>query len=227
MTISSVGSSTTTTATNSTTDPTAQIFGNVPGGRLGKHEFLKLLTTQLRYQDPLDPMEGAEMATQLAQFTSVEQLVNIGDQLKTSSSQSDAVLAALNNSVAMNAIGRTVTAPGNVLNLPAEATVTALIGGAGTGTLQVLDGSGKVVGSRSLGTLNAGLATMDLGDAAKGLPAGTYTYKVLVTDSKSVPVETTTFSRIKIDGVTYGTDGAMLTSGGMRIPITSVIKIES
>ena len=51
------------------------------GGKLGKEEFLQMLVTQMRYQDPMNPMEGQEFAAQLAQFSSVEQLVTANDTL--------------------------------------------------------------------------------------------------------------------------------------------------
>ncbi|WP_410769253.1 flagellar hook assembly protein FlgD [Fontibacillus sp. BL9] len=53
--------------------------------QLGKDDFLKLMMAQMQYQDPLSPMDNKEMVAQMAQFTSVEQLVNISDQLKAMS----------------------------------------------------------------------------------------------------------------------------------------------
>jgi len=50
---------------------------------LGKDQFLKILITQLQNQDPMQPMEDKEFIAQMAQFSSVEQLVNISTQLKT------------------------------------------------------------------------------------------------------------------------------------------------
>jgi len=45
-----------------------------PGGELGRDAFLQLLVTQLRHQDPLNPLEARDMVAQLAQFASLEQL---------------------------------------------------------------------------------------------------------------------------------------------------------
>ena len=47
------------------------------GSQLGQQEFLQLLVTQLQNQDPMNPQDGAEFASQLAQFNSVEQLIQV------------------------------------------------------------------------------------------------------------------------------------------------------
>ncbi|WP_059053543.1 flagellar hook assembly protein FlgD [Paenibacillus senegalimassiliensis] len=48
---------------------------------LGKDAFLKLMMAQMQNQDPLSPMDNTQMVAQMAQFTSVEQLTNISDQI--------------------------------------------------------------------------------------------------------------------------------------------------
>lgn len=52
---------------------------------LGKDQFLSILVTQLKNQDPMQPMEDKEFIAQMAQFTSVEQLMNISSQLNAMS----------------------------------------------------------------------------------------------------------------------------------------------
>lgn len=58
-------------ATDTQTVPTTDLQA------MGKDEFLKLLVTQLQNQDPLNPMKNEEFVTQLATFTSLEQLISI------------------------------------------------------------------------------------------------------------------------------------------------------
>ena len=65
-----------------------------PGGALGKDEFLRLLTTQLSAQDPLDPMDSTAMVSQLAQFSALEQMENLNSQF-TSARKEDSVMQSL------------------------------------------------------------------------------------------------------------------------------------
>lgn len=57
----------------STGTPTASA-GRVNRSEMDKMDFLQILVTQLRYQDPMKPMDDREFATQLAQFSSLEQI---------------------------------------------------------------------------------------------------------------------------------------------------------
>lgn len=204
-----------------------------PGGKMGKDEFLRLLTTQLRYQDPLDPMDGKDMAADLAQFSGLEQLLNINEQLEAQQGQYDTLVTAMNNSVAMNTIGKTVMVNGDKVILTKDATgvvggtVTADITTSGNAKLTLYDKSGKEVGSRSLGYLGTGRQEFDVEDAAKSATAGAYSFKITVTDAasgKDVPQKTYTVG--KIDGMTYDQDGvAHLMMGPFTIDLDTIVQI--
>ncbi|MCR4430509.1 MAG: flagellar hook capping protein [Tepidanaerobacteraceae bacterium] len=62
--------------------------GNKGSSSLGRDEFLKLLTTELKYQNPLDPMDSTEYIAQLAQFSSLEQMQNLNTQMASLSAVS-------------------------------------------------------------------------------------------------------------------------------------------
>jgi flagellar hook assembly protein FlgD len=65
---------------------------NKNGQTLDKDAFLKLLTTQLKYQDPLNPMDDKDSIAQMAQFSALEQSYNMSDQLAKSNVNGEAML---------------------------------------------------------------------------------------------------------------------------------------
>lgn len=68
-----------------------------PKDKLGKQDFLNLLTTQLKYQDPLKPMEDKEFIGQMAQFSSLEQMQNLNTTLEAGQKEMYEAIKALNN----------------------------------------------------------------------------------------------------------------------------------
>jgi flagellar basal-body rod modification protein FlgD len=222
--VNNVNSTSSTTSTSNTVSDAAPLG---PGGKLGKNEFLKLLVTQLRYQDPMNPLQGEEMAAQLAQFSSLEQLVNIGDALKTQQTSNDALVAAVTNNTAMSTIGKEVTAVGDQVYLPEDgkATVSCTTAGSGQGTLTITDSNGKVLGTRNLGYVGAGANTFDVGTAGAGLKEGGYKYYIDVKGGDGKAVEVETYTTARVDGITYGNDGALLTAGPLRIKPGAIVKI--
>lgn len=199
-----------------------------PGGKMGKEEFLKLLVAQLRHQDPMNPMEGQDFAAQLAQFSSVEQLISLNEGMNAQAGVQGAIVEALNGTMAMGAIGKSVLALGNQVTLPPEggAKVTFEVGGlGGQATLRILNSAGHEVGTRELGVVFGGRQTVDVGTAAEGLPAGQYTYAVDVVDGAGAAVPTETMVTTRIDGIRYTPAGPVLTGGGMELPFGSILEI--
>ncbi|MBN2625478.1 MAG: flagellar hook assembly protein FlgD [Spirochaetales bacterium] len=75
--------------------------GKVQTRELGKDDFLKILITQLQNQDPTKPMEDKEFISQMAQFSSLEQMTNMNQAFKDMANRMSATSA-------MNFLGRTV-----------------------------------------------------------------------------------------------------------------------
>src|SRR5436305_4171009 len=112
-----ITAATSTRTNDATSSTTAAAQPAVPGSAMGKDQFLKLLIAQLRYQDPMSPMQGDQMATQLAQFSSLEQLQQINTNLAGQQTSAGTLLGAVQSSAAINTIGHTVVAVGNQLQV--------------------------------------------------------------------------------------------------------------
>ena len=200
-----------------------------PGGALGKDQFLKLLIAQLKNQDPMSPLQGDQMASQLAQFSSLEQLQQINANLTGQQTSSSTLLGAVQSSAAINTIGHTVVAIGNQLQVGGAngaTSVEATFGSAATkATLHIFNASGSEVGSQSLGSVGAGKQTFNLGKMTEKLAPGTYTYTIDATDGSGAAVAVQTYTTARIDGVSSGQNGLVLTAGGITIPYGSIVRI--
>lgn len=80
---------------------TLNASGRTPSQQLGKDDFLKLLITQLSNQDPTSPMEDTQFISQMAQFSSLEQMTNMNESFNK-------LAAMINSSQATNTLGKTV-----------------------------------------------------------------------------------------------------------------------
>lgn len=81
-----------------------QVEGANNNGMLGKDSFLKLLITQLRNQDPLNPMEDKEFIAQMAQFSTLEQMQELNKNILSTQEQSLDLLDKLNENQVMGSV---------------------------------------------------------------------------------------------------------------------------
>ena len=141
--------------------------------QIGKNEFLTLLVTQLKNQDPEAPVDSKEFAVQLAQFTQVEKLMSIDEKLTAQSNAASmsSMAGYLGHNVVLN--NRDISVKGG----QGGSLQLDLSQDAGSVTVQFLNAKGSVVGQKDLGELKAGKQVVSLGDA--GVPDGSYTTKVV------------------------------------------------
>ena len=130
------------------------------GDTLGKSDFLLLLVTQFKYQDPLDPMDDKEFVAQLSQFSSLEQLMNLNTSM-------DGLTAATKEQRMMNAanyIGLDVAAGGNAVAKTDEGISKfywAIGSDMAKGTLHIYDQNKNNVYSENLSARAAGTYTYE------------------------------------------------------------------
>jgi len=199
---------------------------------MGKDEFLKMLVTQLKNQDPLNPMDGQEFAAQLAQFTSVEQLLNISDVLAQNGEMNAMLAQSVNSGVAAGLIGKSVQAVGDTVNWDGEHAVpinVKLAEAAETVTVTVRSDAGIAVRSFELKGRSSGEHALEwdgLDASGSKVASGTFSVEISASDVAGNPVEAESLIRGKVDRITFGQDGIMLWIGKLRVAMSDVESVE-
>lgn len=139
---------------------------------IGKDDFLTLLVTQLKHQDPLNPSDPEQFAVNLAQFSQLEQLVSINQKLDNEGSGGStfgSLASYLGHEVVFSEGGVNISGAdkGAVqVDLPLDAAILEL---------EVLDSAGNVKGRVQMNGVSAGKHTISLEEA--DVAPGEYTVK--------------------------------------------------
>lgn len=193
---------------------------------MGRDEFLQLLVTQLRHQDPMSPMKAEDFAAQLAQFSSVEQLIGMREDLGIAQQTNAEIRHLLNTTLAADTIGRTVLLPGSDLevNGPEASLDMDVPEGGAVVRVSIRNADGVPMGEVDAGLLEEGRVEVDL--SSLGLEPGSYTIEVTATTPSGEPAEVIAYSRKEISGVQFGPQGVLLVPvTGEPIPMGDVIEI--
>ena len=178
--------------------------------------FMKLLITQMKNQDPLNPLDNAQVTSQLAQLSTVSGIDKLNATMGTlkDSYQSSQALQAT------GLIGHGVLVPGSTTNLANGKAVLGmdLPGAADKLTVTIRDGSGNAIRKIELGPQAAGTLPLGWdGKTDKGAAAanGQYSFDVSAT-SAGAAIKATTLSYDQVGSVSTGAAGTRLnlTGGG-------------
>ncbi|MFP4037687.1 MAG: flagellar hook assembly protein FlgD [Desulfobacteraceae bacterium] len=204
-------------------------YTSEPAGNMGRDEFLKMFLAQMEHQDPLNPMNAQEFASQLAQFSSLEQLYN----LNTSLDDIKAFGEEQRRFEALSMIGKEIVASGEHIHLNAEGASKAelvLEEGPALCTAVITDAAGNEIRHLSLGYLENGSHEFEWDgndDAGNRMPPGSYAFEVtgLSGDGEKVSPRTRTVGRV--DRVSMEDESPVLYVGDIPVSLENIMDVRS
>jgi len=196
---------------------------------MGQKDFLTLFTTQLKCQDPLDPVKNEAFVAQLAQFSQLEATTGMADTLKgyVDSMAGERMMSS------SSMIGKTVAVPDAPAYIsqggkPAQGFISLPTGADGV-KLEVFNDKGQLVTSQTMGAQQIGDmpfywdGTTDAGGQA---PDGAYTFKATVTSQGKTSTPSVNVQSV-VTGVNQQADKTILleVAGGKSIKLTDVQRV--
>jgi len=196
---------------------------------MGQETFLNLLVTQLQHQDPLDPQSNEEFVAQLAQFSSLEQLVS----LNTGVDGLYMATASMNNATMTQLLGRDVVAWSSEFHHQGEGDTDLHFEAdtpAASATVTISDEDGNVVWSGEMGALDSGEGTWtwDGTDQDGNLvEAGVYSFDIDAQGANGEEVTVQGQIHGEVDGMSYA-DGTPIPSiSGVEITLGDIVRVET
>lgn len=201
--------------------------GAAAGAADAHNRFMTLLVTQMKNQDPLNPLDNAQVTSQLAQLSTVSGIDKLNTTMQTMMENSASAQALQ----AANLIGHGVLVPGAALTLSGAPSVygISMSGPADDVQLTISDGAGNPVRTLSLGAQPAGtLAFAWDGRLAGGTLASDGVYQIAVQARRGgQPVTAEALSLAQVTSVSAGSSGASLHLAGRAaaVPLSDVRQI--
>lgn len=199
------------------------------GGQLVDRDlFLKLLTTQLEFQDPFNPLNNNEFTAQLAQFSGLDELYGVNDRL-------DSLLAnqsITERSDAAGLIGKEVKAVGNSVELSKDSSATInydMEKDAANVMIDIYNSNGSKVRSVKLGAEVSGNQSYvwdGRDNYGNRLEPGKYTVDIRGTDANNSNIDIKPNITGRVTGVNFGGSSPLLSLNGTEVPMENVIEIK-
>ncbi len=179
----------------------------------------------------MNPMSNEDFASQLAQFTSLQELQSMGDTLDRSLEANMLLTQTFNNTMSTSLIGRTIKADVNSISIGesgARNITYDLAAPASEVTLEISDESGNVVRTikASQQAMGEHRLTWDgLDSFGEHVPAGEYSVAVRAAGPDGAPVGASTTVQGRVTGVQYENGNVVLLLGELRVNLGQVISI--
>lgn len=198
---------------------------------LGKDEFMNLMIAQLKYQDPMSPMDGSQFASQLAQFSSLEQLSNLNDQMTQSIDANYYLTQSINNTLTATLVGKDVKLSGNEITNLGQTNLT--LG-------YKLPADGSAVSIKIYNEQGSLIKTIDSLPITKGehklswdftdnngvrVPEGKYTFEIDAKAANTEKMTAETFKIGKIDALRFTDQGSKLIVDGVEYNLADILEI--
>jgi flagellar basal-body rod modification protein FlgD len=186
--------------------------------------FLQLLTTQLKNQNPLDPLDTNQFTQQLVQFAQVEQQMKSNDQLATLVSLDKTA----QSTTALAYVGSTVVVDGSTSPLTnGSATWTLNVTKPSTATVTIKDSTGQTAytGTFAVNPGNQNFTWDGRGNDGKSWPAGNYTMSATAVDASNKPVGISTEVQAVVDSVDLTQDPPTLSVNGQNYTMDKIKRI--
>jgi len=202
---------------------------------LDKADFLELLCTQLRYQDPLNPQSDTDMAAQLAQYTSLDYMKDMKSAIEEQTVAFSAVASSLQysalsstNSSSISLIGKSVRIEQNTIEFDGSSNnaFTVHLGNNSSATVHLLDEDGETVKSFSASdkdSSNSVTLTWD-GLTNNGTIAdqGTYTIQI---DNQDSDDQLYCFVEGTVTGIRFTSNGPVVKIDGQEMNVGDILEI--
>lgn len=206
--------------------PTVASASKTPGSKSAgadqlQLDFLKLLTTQLQYQDPLSPTQNTEFTSQMAQFSTLDAQNRSNDLLK----QLLAAQGVGSMNQAVSYIGKQVVVPGNQTTVKGGmATVRFQMPETADATVYLYNQSGALVKEVPVQHVQSGERSVELNGI--GEPDGAYTFAVAYAGEDGSKKMVSTLAASPVLGVINDPAGVMLDLGGWQVALSEVRRVE-
>lgn len=205
--------------------PKNEVFKEGPHNQMGKDEFLKLLTHQLQFQDPMNPMDQSKLTGELAQFSQLEQLSNLNSKFDSANKTK----ALEDKFYAASFVGKKIVTSGSSIHLQNSGdegdVLFKLDGDAAKVMVRILDEKNNVMGEIWRDGMSQGShqVTWD-GVALDGSPAvkGTYRAQVKAWDNLGNEVMARTEATGVVQSVTFDQGEPILTVNGQKVYLRDV-----